>query len=54
MAVAPAAAYRVRIDFKPDGWIDRDVVDAIIADNVKAEYLFADGACQPVLTGMLL
>jgi hypothetical protein len=37
VAVAPAAAYRVRIDFKPDGWIDRDVVDAIIADNVKAE-----------------
>ena len=33
----PAAVYRVRIDFKPDGWIDRDVVDAIIADNVKAE-----------------
>ena len=32
-----AAAYRVRIDFKPDGWIDREVVDAIIADNVKAE-----------------
>jgi hypothetical protein len=37
VAAAPAAAYRVRIDFKPDGWIDRDVVDAIIADNVKAE-----------------
>ena len=35
VAVAPAAAYRVRIDFKPDGRID--VVDAIIADNVKAE-----------------
>jgi hypothetical protein len=27
----------IRIDFKPDGWIDRDVVDAIIAGNVKAE-----------------
>ena len=37
VAVAPAAAYRVRIDFKPDGGIDRDVVDAIIADNIKAE-----------------
>ena len=37
VAVAPAAAYRVRIDFRPDGGIDRDVVDAIIADNVKAE-----------------
>ena len=37
VAIAPAAAYRVRIDFKPDGWIDREVVDAIIADNVKAE-----------------
>ena len=37
VAAAPAAAYRVRIDFKPDGRIDRDVVDAIIADNVKAE-----------------
>ena len=37
VAIAPAAAYRVRIDFKPDGWIDRDVVDAIVADNVKAE-----------------
>jgi hypothetical protein len=37
VAVAPATAYRVRIDFKPDGWIDREVVDAIIADNVKAE-----------------
>ena len=37
VAAAPAAAWRVRIDFKPDGWIDRDVVDAIIADNVKAE-----------------
>ena len=35
--VAPAVAYRVRIDFKPDGGIDRDIVDAIIADNVKAE-----------------
>ena len=35
VAVAPATAYRVRIDFKPDGWID--LVDAIIADNVKAE-----------------
>ena len=34
----PAAAYRVRIDFKPDGWIDREVVDAIIADNVKAPF----------------
>jgi hypothetical protein len=41
VAVAPAAAYRVRIDFKPDGGIDRDVVDAIIADNVKAELTFA-------------
>ena len=28
VAIAPAATYRVRIDFKPDGWIDRDVVDA--------------------------
>ena len=37
VAIAPAAAYRVRIDFKPDGRIDREVVDAIIADNVKAE-----------------
>ena len=37
VAVAPATAYRVRIDFTPDGWIDRDVVDAIIADNVRAE-----------------
>ena len=37
VAIAPAAAYRVRIDFRPDGGIDRDVVDAIIADNVKAE-----------------
>ena len=37
VAIAPAVAYRVRIDFKPDGWIDRAVVDAIIADNVKAE-----------------
>ena len=37
MTVAPATAYRVRIDFMPDGRIDRDVVDAIIADNVKAE-----------------
>ena len=37
VAVAPAAAYRVRIDFRPDGGIDRDIVDAIIADNVKAE-----------------
>jgi hypothetical protein len=27
----------VRTDFMPDGRIDRDVVDAIIADNVKAE-----------------
>ena len=35
VAVAPAATYRVRIDFTPDGWID--VVDTIIADNVKAE-----------------
>jgi hypothetical protein len=41
VAVAPAAAYRVRIDFKPDGWIDREVVDAIIADNVKAELMFS-------------
>src|SRR5688500_8088868 len=31
VAAAPAAAYRVRIDFKPNGWIDREVVDAIIA-----------------------
>jgi hypothetical protein len=37
VAAALSAAYRVRIDFKPDGWIDRAVVDAIIADNVKAE-----------------
>jgi hypothetical protein len=37
VAAAPAAAYRVRIDFMPDGRIDRDVVDAIIADIVKAE-----------------
>ena len=37
VAAAHSAAYRVRIDFKPDGWIDRAVVDAIIADNVKAE-----------------
>jgi hypothetical protein len=37
VAAAPAAAWRVRIDFRPDGRIDRDVVDAIIADNVKAE-----------------
>ena len=37
VAIAPAATYRVRIDFTPDGWIDRDVVDTIIADNVKAE-----------------
>ena len=37
VTVGPAAAYRVRIDFKPEGRIDRDVVDAIIADNVKAE-----------------
>ena len=37
VAAAPAAALRVRIDFKPDGRIDRDVVDAIIADNVRAE-----------------
>jgi hypothetical protein len=35
VAVAPAATYRVRIDFTPDGWIE--VVDTIIADNVKAE-----------------
>ena len=41
VAAAPAAAYRVRIDFKPDGWIDREVVDAIIADNVKAELMFS-------------
>jgi hypothetical protein len=41
VAVGPAAAYRVRIDFKPDGWIDRDIVDAIIADNVKAELTFS-------------
>ena len=37
VAVASAAAWRVRVDFTPDGWIDREVVDAIIADNVKAE-----------------
>jgi hypothetical protein len=37
VAAAPAAGWRVRIDFMPDGWIDRDVVYAIIADNVKAE-----------------
>ena len=37
VAAAPAVAYRVRIDFKPDGRIDRDVVDGIIADNVRAE-----------------
>lgn len=37
VAAAPAVAWRVRIDFRPDGGIDRDVVDAIIADNVKAE-----------------
>ncbi len=37
VAAAPAVAYRVHIDFRPDGWIDRKVVDAIIADNVKAE-----------------
>jgi hypothetical protein len=41
VAVAPAATYRVRIDFKPDGRIDRDVVDAIIADNVSAELTFS-------------
>ena len=41
VAIAPAATYRVRIDFKPDGGIDRDVVDAIIADNVKAELTFS-------------
>ena len=39
VAVAPAAAYRVRIDFKSDGWIE--VVDTIIADNVKAELTFS-------------
>ena len=37
MAVAPAVAYRVRIDFKPDDRIDRGVVDAIIFDNIKTE-----------------
>src|SRR3954462_8876756 len=37
VAVAPTVAWRVRIDFRPEGRIDRDVVDAIIADNVKAE-----------------
>jgi hypothetical protein len=37
VAAAPAAAYRVHIDFRPDGRIDREVVDAIIADNVRAE-----------------
>ena len=41
VAVAPTVAYRVRIDFTPDGWIDREVVDAIIADNVKAELMFS-------------
>ena len=41
MQLVTAAAYRVRIDFKPDGWIDREVVDAIIADNVKAELMFS-------------
>jgi hypothetical protein len=41
VAIAPAVAYRVRIDFKPDGGIDREVVDAIIADNVKAELMFS-------------
>jgi hypothetical protein len=41
VAVAPATAYRVRIDFTPDGWIDREVVDTIIADNVKAELTFS-------------
>ena len=39
VAIAPAVAYRVRIDFTPDGWIE--VVDAIIADNVKAELMFS-------------
>ncbi|GEO43208.1 hypothetical protein SAE02_73560 [Skermanella aerolata] len=37
VAATSAAAYRVRIDFKSEGRIDHDVVDAIIADNVKAE-----------------
>ena len=41
VAIAPAVTYRVRIDFKPDGWIDRDVVDTIIADNVKAELTYS-------------
>jgi hypothetical protein len=41
VAVAPAAAYRVRIDFKPGGRINREVVDATIADNVKAELMFS-------------
>ena len=41
VAVAPAAAYRVRIDFTPEGWIDRDAVDAIITDNVKAELILS-------------
>jgi hypothetical protein len=41
VAVAPAVAYRVRIDFTPGGWIDREVVDAIIADNVKAELMLS-------------
>ena len=41
VAVAPAVVWRVRIDFRPDGRIDRDVVDAIIADNVKAELMFS-------------
>jgi hypothetical protein len=41
VAAGPAAAYRVRIDFKPEGRIDRDVIDAIIADNVKAELTFS-------------
>ena len=37
VVAAPAAAWRVSVDFQPDGRIDRDVVDAIIADNVRAE-----------------
>jgi hypothetical protein len=41
VAAAPAVAYRVRIDFRPDGRIDHEVVDAISADNVKAEMILS-------------
>lgn len=41
VAAAPSAAYQVRIDFMPDGRIDRELVDAIIADNVKAELMLS-------------